>query len=76
MCTMQYFGHAYTKIIQLFIVFCVATLMGVGLGRRGRRTREKKKNKLLGKPKKSRILGSKSDLRFRGFQDQGTRKRI
>lgn len=43
MCTMQYFGHAYTKIIQLFIVFCVATLMGVGLGRRGRRTREKKK---------------------------------
>lgn len=33
-------------------------------------------SKLLGKPEKSRILGSKSALRFRGLQDQGTRKRI
>lgn len=57
MCTMQYFGHAYTKIIQLFIVFCVATLMGVGLGRRGRRTREKKKKQVVGKTKEIQDSG-------------------
>lgn len=28
------------------------------------------------KTEKSRTLGSKSDLRFRSLQDQGTRKRI
>lgn len=50
---------------------CYKATLIIATGRR----RTRRKSELLRKPKKSRILGSKSNLRFRGLQDQGTRKR-
>ena len=67
---MQYLGHTYTKnysILQYSLH---------GNPSRGQQEGEELGGEKKQVAEKSGILGCKSDLRFRGLQDQGTRKRI